>query len=55
MTAAYEERYAMEMIENASRLLNGRVDLFLNLDEEGFWVEEIKITLPRPGRTLSEL
>ncbi len=48
MAALYEERYAMEMIENAARLLDARVDVFLNLDEDGFWTEEIKLTLQRP-------
>jgi len=55
MAALHEERYAMEMIENAAKILDGKVDVFLNLDEDGFWAEEIKITLKRPGLELKSL
>lgn len=45
---AHEERYAMEMISNATKMLQGRMEVQQKLDDEGFHAERIVIHLPRP-------
>ena len=48
MTAAHEERYAMEMISNAAKMLDARMEIQQKLDDEGFHAERIIIHLPPP-------
>jgi len=48
VTAAHEERYAMEMISNAAKMLDARMEIQQKLDDGGFHAEKIILHLPPP-------
>ena len=45
LVADWEQRYAMEMIQNAANSLGGRVEIQQELDEDGFHAVRVIIHL----------